>query len=195
LVIVGGSGGTNPVAWLWTTAGGELDLGPGSAQSVSEDGSVVVGQDDGGPRRGREAFRWTAAGGVVSLGLLPGLTPQSVANGVSADGSVVVGESGSRASDVHAFRWTAAGGLQDLGPGSALGVSADGSVAVGFRASTAMMWDATNGARSVRDVLIAAGADLSDWSLTDAFGISADGRAIVGTAVGSGRSFRSSCLC
>ncbi len=42
---------------------------------------------------GREAFRWTSGGGMVGLGDLPGGESDSEANGVSADGSVVVGYS------------------------------------------------------------------------------------------------------
>jgi probable HAF family extracellular repeat protein len=47
------------------------------------------------------------------LGTLGG--NDSVAYGVSADGSVVVGWSYNAAGYPRAFRWTAAGGMQDLG--------------------------------------------------------------------------------
>ena len=40
---------------------------------------------------GDEAFRWTQATGMVGLGDLPGGSFNSIAWGVSADGSVVVG--------------------------------------------------------------------------------------------------------
>jgi probable HAF family extracellular repeat protein len=74
------------------------------------------------------------------LGFLPGLT-ESHASGVSADGSVVAGYSGT-GTLAHSFRWTAAGGMVDLGVlpgggwGSAYGVSADGSVVVGYSSIT-----------------------------------------------------------
>jgi len=78
---------------------------------------------------------------MVGLGFLPGVPGPGFAqlgygNGVSDDGSVVVGESSS-ASGTQAFRWTSAGGMVGLGflPGiafsAASGVSADGSVIVG----------------------------------------------------------------
>ncbi len=56
----------------------------------------------------------------------------SQALAISADGSVIVGESSG-----HAFRWTAAYGLQDIGTlgspwATAYGVSADGAVIVGM---------------------------------------------------------------
>jgi probable HAF family extracellular repeat protein len=52
-----------------------------------------------------QSLRW--------LGTLPG-GGWSRANGVSADGSVVVGRAENAAGQVRAFRWTAAGGMQDL---------------------------------------------------------------------------------
>src|SRR5512134_1187222 len=55
-----------------------------------------------------------AADGFQSLGLLNGGS-YSEAYGVSADGSVVVGESTDSTAKRRAFRWTAAGGMQPLG--------------------------------------------------------------------------------
>jgi hypothetical protein len=112
---------------------------------VSADGSVVVGYGSGSS--GREAFRWTAAGGMVGLSDLPGGTFYGAAWGVSADGLVVVGDSNS-SSGSEAFRWTSAGGMRsvrdilvnDYGLGGPLAgwtlsqanaCSADGSVIVG----------------------------------------------------------------
>ncbi len=129
----------------------------------------------------------------IPLGDLPGGSFSSRATGVSADGSVVVGV-GVSASGVEAFRWTAATGLVGLGdlPGGsffseALGVSADGSlvVGVGFSASgrEAFIWDEANGMRSLRDVLIAQGDDLTGWTLLSADAISADGSTIVGKGI------------
>jgi probable HAF family extracellular repeat protein len=114
---------------------------------------------------------------------------------VSADGSVVVG-SGYFPSGEEAFRWTSGGGLVRLGKlsvvdsfSTACGVSADGSVVVGYGNSTsgreAFLWNAGDGMQSLRDVLIAGGVTgLDDWTLTDARGVSADGRTIVGYGSG-----------
>jgi len=86
---------------------------------------------------GQEAFRWVEGVGMVGLGDLPGGAFQSLANGISADGNIVVGN-GTSASGWEAFKWTdSAGpvGLGDLAGGSfasfANDISADGTVIVG----------------------------------------------------------------
>src|ERR1700730_14799791 len=56
----------------------------------SSDGSVVVGAAIPPDDNTDHAFRWTQAGGMVELGTLGGT--YSIANGVSADGGVVVGQ-------------------------------------------------------------------------------------------------------
>jgi len=70
--------------------GGEIDQGYGSAWDLSRDGLTVVGLywRPGASDGSAHAFKWTAAGGLVGLG---GQGHDSRANGVSADGSVVVG--------------------------------------------------------------------------------------------------------
>ena len=66
------------------------------------------------------------------LGFLPSTT-SSTANGISADGTVVVGYSG-----LQAYSWTETGGMVGLGflPGqsfsNAIAASGDGSVVVGY---------------------------------------------------------------
>ncbi|MCH7603849.1 MAG: HAF repeat/PEP-CTERM domain-containing protein, partial [Planctomycetes bacterium] len=96
------------------------------------------------------------------LGDLPGGSFESLAFAVSADGSVVVGDSIS-ASGFEAFRWTSGGGMISLGdlPGgffdsSASGVSADGSVVVGHSASAsgneAFRWTSGGGMVGLGDL-------------------------------------------
>jgi probable HAF family extracellular repeat protein len=170
------------------------DLPGGSSFSrawgVSADGSVVVGFDSAAA--GFEAFRWTEAGGMAGLGDLPGGSFGSWARSVSADGSTVIGV-GHSENGSEAFRWTEAGGMVGLGdpPGGfaseAYGVSADGSVIVGYGQFAsgfhfdAFIWDATNGMRSLFDVLTGEfGLDLTGWTLTAATAVSADGLTIVG---------------
>ena len=82
-----------------------------SARAVSADGSVVAGY--GVSTSGREAFAWTADGGMAGLGDLAGGVFFSDARALSADGSVVVGNSFS-GSEQEAFRWTSGSGMVGL---------------------------------------------------------------------------------
>jgi probable HAF family extracellular repeat protein len=129
------------------------------------------------------------AASLTPLGDLPGGSFFSVANGISADGSVVVGQSTSASGD-EAFRWTSSGGMVGLGflPGSvpgdsfsqALGVSADGSVIVGESTMAsgreAFRWTSGGGMVSL--------GDLPEGTVgSQARGISADGSVIVGYGI------------
>jgi probable HAF family extracellular repeat protein len=161
-----------------------------AARAVSADGAVVVGESR--HKSGYDqAFRFRADSGLIQLGVVTG-DSSSVADGVSADGSVVVGSSSG--ADTQAFRWTQETGMVGLGtlPGgsrnsSAHGVSADGSVIVGQcygeAGFEAFVWDATNGMRSVRQLLVSQfglGACLRGWKLRTATAVSADGLVVVG---------------
>jgi probable HAF family extracellular repeat protein len=125
---------------------------------------------------------------MAGLGDLPGDIFDSWAYGVSADGSVVVGN-GVGDSGIEAFRWTEAGGmvgLRDL-PGSgfssrAYDVSADGSVVVGMSVggsgNEAFRWTAAGGMVGLGDLT---GGTFS----SDAYGVSADGSVVFGWSDGS----------
>jgi probable HAF family extracellular repeat protein len=159
------------------------------AYGVSGDGTVVVG-GSGAVQGRQEAFRWTAAGGMVGLGALPLGTNgfYSRAYGVSGDGTVVVGESNS-AQGHEAFRWTAAGGMVSLGTlpndrtvrrSTAYGVSGDGTVVVGESDSARQhsgepfRWTAAGGM---------VGVDLDALDRIEygsAYGVSGDGTVVVG---------------
>ncbi|MCX7424968.1 MAG: dockerin type I domain-containing protein [Planctomycetia bacterium] len=201
-VVVGwGSGSHNPESFRWSSAGGIVSLWReemSKALDVSADGSTVVGTYRRFDEHDEvwEAAVWTASGFPTPLGDLPGGAFWSCANAVSADGSVVVGESASNVGEnTEAFRWTAATGMVGLGamPGDhrgscALGVSADGSVVVGRDINGgAFIWDAAHGERSLQDVLVNDyGLDLSGWNLLDATDISPDGKTIVGWGSNAG---------
>ena len=139
--------------YIWRENQGFTLLPEGVAvKRISADGSTIMGN----------ATVWTQSGGIVSLGSLPGGSDFTRAWDISADGSVVVGES-SGASGVEAFRWTEAGGMMGLGdlPGlmfrsMAFGVSADGSVIVGVAeddGSRAFIWDDLHGMRDLQVLL------------------------------------------
>ena len=213
MVIVGDGGTSAPghsgEAFVWSERRGMRGIGGlpplpdnggkgflSAANDVSDDGLVVVG--DAGDAR--EAFRWTQSEGMTGLGFLPGGEDESIANAISPDGKVIVGQSTSANTTRfngfwEAYRWTKADGMIGLGdlPGGrfmsvALGVSANGEVVVG-RSNTgddsvgitpAFIWDETNGMRSVQEILINRGIDLTGWRLREATDVSADGTVIVG---------------
>jgi probable HAF family extracellular repeat protein len=161
-VVVGyagdGSVGNVARAFRWTSGSGMQSLGDlnggGSsiATGVSADGKVVIGQAPDGSAGGAtnmyRAFRWTEDTNIiVSLGNVNG-GDYSIAHGVNADGSVVVGQAadGHAGNLLRAFRWTDATGmisvedwLRNSGvtiandfTNGARGVSADGSIVVGM---------------------------------------------------------------
>ena len=156
------------------------------ARAVSADGSVVVGFTHS-PNGRYEAFRWTQAGGMVGLGDLPGGPFESLAVGVSADGSTVLGSS-ERNGNNQAFRWTAGTGMVELiGMEFAKTASADGSVIGGLWHNgadelIAMIWTEATGARRLSDILTEAGVDTTGWQLRSIDSITPDGLTLAGTA-------------
>lgn len=152
------------------------------ALGISGDGSVVVGFANS--TLGSEPFQWTATGGMIGLGDLPGgRSDLGSANRMSFDGTIVVGNSASTAG-TEAFRWTAGTGMVGLGDfvggrnrSAALDVSADGTVIVGYgesiRGTEAFRWTSAKGIVGLGDFV---GGQF--WS--SAAGISADGNVVVG---------------
>ena len=120
------------------------------------------------------------AASFMGLGNLAGESSGSFATSVSADGSTVVGWSGS-----EAFRWTATDGMVGLGDlingdfrSRAEGVSADGSVVVGWSdsvnaSSEAFRWTAANG-------MVGLGGLIDSSFFSQARDVSADGSVVVG---------------
>jgi probable HAF family extracellular repeat protein len=143
-----------------TGAGTFTDLGPATyeAWAVNGDGSVIVGIGN------RHAFRWTQAGGVVDLGVLPGHI-NSMATAVSADGKVVVGIS---SSNFITPTFPAAGPQFDK------------------NGSRAFRWTQATGMRDLNALLAADGVDLTGVTLTGALGLSQDGKTISGTGLQAG---------
>ena len=118
---------------------------------------------------------------MVNLGSLPGLDSSGTAYGVSADGSVVVGEVGGENSGNRAFVWTQGTGMVNLGvlPGDhdslASAVSADGRTIVGFSRLAevqAFRWTSGSGMVALGDL----GGGHASW----AEGVTADGSIVVG---------------
>jgi uncharacterized membrane protein len=167
-VIAGGQGvDMATVAVRWTLTDGARRLGyiPGNpnsltiANAVSADGSTIVGQT---VDRGT-GFRWTAAGGMQSLGIVPfGFDPDlptqvfdvTTVSAVSGDGSIIVGY-----------------------------VTNDGG-----GPTEAYAFDATHGLRNLRALLVNdCGLNLDGWDLVSPMGISADGLTIAGAGTHLGQ--------
>ena len=137
-------------AWRWTAAGDVQDLG-GNMDTVyiSRDGKTIAGSANDSNRI-QQAAIWQSGTNWKLLGGIPGGVPYdgtnlSGANGVSADGSVIVGNAYTSDGAAHAFRWDAGNGMVDLGilrsgkglDSSAVSTSADGNTIVGFDESAA----------------------------------------------------------
>jgi probable HAF family extracellular repeat protein len=178
-VVFGHSGFIEGVdhAFRWTVGGGPEDLGtrPNTSTSfwevyyaygASDDGSTIVGVYADPVGSGEDhAFRWRPGVGMEDLGI-GGADDSSAANGISADGAVIVGATSSEG----AFRWTV-DGIEYLGFGAANAVSADGNVVVGSSGSRAMRWTRQGGIQ-----------DVGGFSPV---GCSSDGTVIVGTETGT----------
>ncbi len=200
-------------AFRWTAATGMVDLGTlggtdSWATAVSANGSVIAGYSEltGNPTFNgnpvSDAFRWTAATGMVNLGTLGGTADAngtgSYAIGISADGSTIVGFSvlADNSTD-HAFRWTQVTGMVDLGTlggtnSYAQAVSATGKIIVGGSETTgnattdAFRWTQATGMQDLNTLLANAGVNMSGIQLTSANGISQNGQYVAGVGVFSG---------
>lgn len=191
---------TEVLPFRWTASSGvqllPLPVGANLAavRGVSDDGAVLIVAADVG------AFRWTANGGYSSLGMLPTepSAPKIVfAEGISRDGSVIVGTSSSGFSD-EAYRWTPDEGMTGLGflagglhnYSSASDVSADGKTIVGFSFSSlapasgeAFVWTLQTGMTGL-------GFLENENTRTTAEFVSADGRLVFGYAFSPGRELK-----
>ncbi len=174
-------------AFLWNQPGPMKGIGTlaeqpffSSARAASREGRVIVGESR--TAEGRRAFRWTAAEGMVSLGLLP-RHDESLAFGVSGDGETIVGECRSR-EGTTAFRWSTGQRMVELSglPGgrqrsTALAISDDGKVLVGQGESQqgpeTCVWAAEGGPTGLGDL---PGGRFESV----AYAVSADGSVIVG---------------
>jgi len=200
-VVVGTSGNSaNAESMYWTSETGMVGIGGVStagylpqtsvAHAVSADGTVLVGHSSNASAG--TGWVWTAAGSYT-FGQFYGAAQNSTVDGITPDGSYVVGTVFT--GYTFAFMAPVTGGydeiLGDLPGGWNLGrafdISADRSVVVGSGHSDvgqeAFVWDIDNGIRSLRDVLVddcGLTAELEGWRLDTARAISDDGRKIVG---------------
>lgn len=197
-VIVGPDNGFD--SFRWTADGGMQDIGAVNglggrvfANGVSADGSTIVGQNlfDFASGIRWDPFRWTTTSSATSLGFFPDIASNqrfATATAVSADGSIVVGDSLS-VDGRRAFRWTESTGLVSLGAlprndgnlsSTANAVSGNGEVIVGNsladQGREAFLWTEAGGMIGLGEL---AGGDYS----SDATGVSADGSIVVGQSI------------
>ena len=180
-------------AFYWTAADGLTLITEGSPSSafdatdVSTNGVYVVGTRY--DFVSREAYRWTKSGGVQLLGDLAGGANQSLANAVSADGSVVVGLGNNANGADEATRWTQSTGMTGLGflPGKdyrsvAYDVSDDGTVIVGQSYSGNLFNSTSEAFRWTQATGMIGLGDLPGGGGSFANAVSGDGLVVVGSS-------------
>lgn len=169
--------------FVWSNALGAEGVGAllqdtSAAEAISGDGEVVVGSSGKHSFQRTEAFRWTTADKIESLGIQSSM---STAYGVSRDGSVIVGQYDEYPEQAFRLSGSTLTNLGDLGGGraSARDVSGDGATVVGWSdvsvdRTEAFVWTAQAGMKGLGTL---GGAASYAW------GVSPDG----GTVVGSSR--------
>ncbi|WP_223620480.1 hypothetical protein, partial [Lysobacter sp. ESA13C] len=195
-------------AFRWTRQGGAQRLSgmePSQtlAKAVSDDGATVVGNQMAFRANKNRAFRWTQAGGMALVPLLPGHYLNS-ATDVSGRGDRVVGLTstsvfpGSNGGDTFGYLWSASGGtvllrpLAGYGFSNALTISRDGLVVYGdsynagpydsgWASQEAYRWSEQTGTISVSYWLKASGVSLPAGTyLSSPTDTNADGSVVVG---------------
>lgn len=144
-----GCPGSGARAVLWSESTGMIDLGTlgatkgGSAEGVSDDGTVVGWLIDGAGELGL-AFVRPLGGPMQALPMLPGMV-YAGADGISANGQYIVG-SNSTVSVWRAVRWDRSNGTWTqpklISSGDAIAVSNGGLVA-GSDSDRARVWNGT----------------------------------------------------
>ena len=184
-----GDTGEGQGIFVWNQSVGLVQIeNSESAQvvAVSNDASVIAGRVEG--TNATEAFRWTQADGFVVLGDPDNEGRDVIAEGISGDGSVLVGHINNHLNarqSENAFRWVDGEGI-DLLPAppsvvnecEATGVSYDGSRIVGYQDTRFVYepcyWDGPIG-------VIGLGVYIEDYqAYADA--VSDDGTVVAGTA-------------
>jgi probable HAF family extracellular repeat protein len=174
----------------------------GVVYGCSADGTVACGENLFAPVGVppplpiTQAFRWTAAGGAVNLGTLPGTPAVSAgvttARAMSSDGSVIVGYGLDSSSTYHPWRWTAATGIVDISggqwPGFGRGCSPDGNMVVGSRTvngdTNAFLWTNAGGVADLGTILDFNGVLYTTSAALDA---SLDGHRLCGLNTATGQ--------
>lgn len=182
---LGAAGSTR--AYLWRKGCGMRDLGalPGATdilQPVINNHGEIAGTASGVPLPRPEAFRWTAAGGIQSLGALTTVPDaDSYAQAINDDGMIAGNSLASMGTgnDYHAIVWTPATGMVDIDTlgnhySTAVAIGARGLVAGNYmnppeNVAQAFVWTRENGMR---------GLGTAGGIGADVFGMSPGGRIV-----------------
>lgn len=164
----------------------------GGVTALSQDGTIAAGGTSWQPQPGlyvAPGFTWTPTGGRDDFGLLPGMPTQSMVEGMSSDGGVLVGISREIIGPRRSYRRVGNGPVVDIGSAGwsnseALGVSGDGSVVVGWNHAAngfgqAYRWTEAGGMQQL-------GYLRPNGTRSTAWGISRDGSTIVGQSQSNG---------
>jgi uncharacterized membrane protein len=191
-------------AFAWSSADGVISLGtlPGHDRAEGKGGHysppfppwfpglvTVVGTSANTTTGAFQAFKWDSSSQLMQgLGYLPG-DARSGANAISRNASTIVGWSRTASGSSKPVRWVS-GVIEEIPTGSIIGceakaVSGDGSVVVGSCGlGVAWIWDSLHGFRNMVTLLTKGfGLNLTDWTLSEATGVSDDGSRIVGYAL------------
>ena len=169
------------------------------AFGVDGSGEWIVGTQrvDTSAGSDRQAFRWSASGGIERLEFSADATQvMSEARSISTDGTTIVGITSS-GPNVVMFRWTESAGMTALGsiegvPNSiGYAASGDGSIVVGtafetsFQDGIAILWTSGGGVQTLEQYLVSLGlgADIAGWDLLDIADINPAGTVMVGRAM------------
>ncbi|MEP7051808.1 MAG: hypothetical protein ABJB12_15700 [Pseudomonadota bacterium] len=164
----------------------KIDTDWSRALGVSGDGSVIVGEEYIFFHVG---WFWSAATGTKQLAQSAAGFSNYYGTDVSTDGKVIVGYS----NDGYAIRWSGASYAQyQTTPSSAYaatnqdGTASVGTLTIAANTTVAAIWDANGNVHQVTDYLT--NSNLSGWTLTEATGISDDGKVVVGNGLYGGQS-------
>lgn len=184
-VVPSGGGSNNRLACYWTDTTGPVTIGTDMSEAwgASADGSVIVGViRPAGAGTQENAFRWTAAGGLVIIDTL------GYASGISADSSRIIGWTSvfGAGGYLQPCFWDSGGTTRTYLPlpsgylgGQAWAISADGSVIVGefyppAGTVSAFRWTAAGG---MVDLGFPSGSTANEGH---AEGVSDDGNTVIG---------------
>ncbi|MBK8914967.1 MAG: hypothetical protein IPM64_10275 [Phycisphaerales bacterium] len=157
------------LGFLSAAPGGYAHQARSFASGISADGSVIVGGSYDAAGR-PEAFRWSngAMVGLSFLSAAPGghaYNAWSIATDVSADGSVVVGQSRNTAGAYEAFRWSN-GAMVGLG---FLSAAPNGHAPSATSAVNAVSADGSVGATMPRAGRRPSAGRMAKWSASGSF--------------------------